>query len=102
MDVIGTIDESAGHVTHHADSYLTFTFPADGNYVVQILDAQGFGGDEYGYRLVVAPPQPDYILRIRPDNLRTAQGSMAFASVNVFRRDRFTGEINLSMRLPKE
>jgi hypothetical protein len=93
-----TIDESAGHVTHHADSYLTYTFPADGDYIVQILDTQGFGGDEYAYRLVVAPPQPDDVLRIRPDNLRTAQGSITFASVNAFRRDGFTGEINLSVK----
>jgi hypothetical protein len=93
-----TIDESAGHVTHHADSYLTYTFPADGDYVVQIVDAQGFGGDEYAYRLVVAPPKPDYLLRIRPDNLRAAQGSITFASVSAFRRDGFTGEINLSIK----
>lgn len=93
-----TIDESAGHVTHHADSYLTYTFPAAGDYIVQIVDTQGCGGDEYAYRLVVAAPQPDYILRIRPDNPRTAQGSMTFLTVNAFRRDGFTGEISLSLK----
>lgn len=91
-----TVDRSEGLVTHHADSYLTYTFPADGDYVLKIADAQGKGGDEYAYRLSVTPPRPDYILRLRPDNPRVPQGGTAMFTVMAFRRDGFGGEIKLA------
>lgn len=93
-----TKDESEGLVTHHADSYLPYTFAAAGDYVLAVADVQGKGGDEYGYRLAVAPPRPDFILRVRPDNPRAAQGSGALLTVTAFRRDGFEGPIRLSVK----
>jgi hypothetical protein len=93
-----TVDKSEGLVTHHSDSYLTYTFPAAGDYRLRIADAQGKGGDEYAYRLTVAPPQPDFLLRIRPDNPRTPQGGMTQFGVTAFRRDGFNGPIQLSLK----
>jgi hypothetical protein len=93
-----TKDESEGLITHHSDSYVDFTFPAAGDYVVAIGDVQGKSGDEYGYRLAVSPPQPDFLLRMRPDNPRAAQGSSALLTVNAFRRDGFHGPIKLAVK----
>jgi len=93
-----TVDKSEGLVTHHCDSYLTYTFPAAGNYMLRIADAQGKGGDEYAYRLTVAPPQPDFLLRLRPDNPRTPQGGYTQFGVTAFRRDGFNGEIKLALK----
>jgi hypothetical protein len=92
-----TVDKSEGLITHHADSYLTYTFPAAGDYILRIADVQGKGGGEYAYRLSIAPPRPDYLLRIRPDNPRAPQGGTTFFNVVAFRRDGFDGEIKLSV-----
>ena len=66
------VDPDYPLVLHHADSRLTYTFPAAGDYVLRIRDTQGKGGDEYAYRLVVAPPKPDCMLRMVPDMQRVA------------------------------
>jgi hypothetical protein len=98
-----TKDESEGLVTHHADSFLRYTFPAAGDYVLAVADVQGKGGEEYAYRLTVAPPRPDFILRVRPDNPRAARGSSALLTVTAFRRDGLSGPIKLSVKgLPEQ
>ncbi|MHC4170884.1 MAG: PPC domain-containing protein, partial [Planctomycetota bacterium] len=48
-------DEGAGLVTHHADSLLSVTLPADGSYFVHLGDIQQHGGAEYAYRLRIGP-----------------------------------------------
>ncbi|MCY2986441.1 MAG: hypothetical protein NTY19_01010 [Planctomycetota bacterium] len=93
-----TQDLSEGLVTHHADSYLAYTIPADGDYVIRLADVQSQGGEEYGYRLTLTPPRPDFQLRIQPDSPRAAQGSTAMFTVNAFRQDGCIGEIKLSVK----
>jgi hypothetical protein len=43
-----------------SDSRLTFTAPADGDYLVRVTDVRGFQGDRYAYRLILRRPQPDF------------------------------------------
>ena len=81
-----TVDPSAALVTHHADSRLMYTFPAAADYVLRIKDIQGNGGEEYAYRLVIAPPRPDYALRISPDLLPVGQGDTAMVTVDALRK----------------
>jgi hypothetical protein len=93
-------------ITHHADSRLVFTFPssgpAAGQYVIRLRDAQGNGGEEYAYRLIIAPPQPDFVLRITPDNFRVGQGDTTGVTITAVKLDGFDGEIDLSSQgLPK-
>jgi hypothetical protein len=45
--------------THHADSLIEFTLPADGTYFLRMKDVQQQGGPEYAYRLRISPPRPD-------------------------------------------
>ncbi|MCU0979528.1 MAG: hypothetical protein MUF25_10230 [Pirellulaceae bacterium] len=61
------VDPDYPLVLHHSDSRLTYNFPAAGDYILRVRDTQGKGGDEYAYRLVVAPPKPDCVLRMIPD-----------------------------------
>jgi len=92
-----TIDESQGLITQHADSYLRYTIRADGDYIVRIGDIRGnVGGEEYAYRLTVAPPKQDFDLRVFPANLAVPQGASALAKVKAYRWDGFNGEINVS------
>jgi hypothetical protein len=91
------VDPSAALVTHHADSRLMYTFPAAGDYVLRIKDVQGNGGEEYAYRLVIAPPRPDYALRVSPDLLPVGQGDTAMVTVDALRQDGFDGEISMAI-----
>jgi hypothetical protein len=50
--------------THHADSLISCTLPADGAYFVRLGDAQHQGGPECAYRLRISPPRPDLRLLI--------------------------------------
>ena len=89
-------------LTHHADSRLDYTFPADGEYVLRILDVQGRGGKEYAYRLHIVPPRPDFALRTVPENPRLGEGDTAFVTVKALRKDGFIGDINLAVKnLPR-
>ena len=92
------VDPDYPLVLHHADSRLVFTFPAAGDYILRIRDTQGKGGDEYAYRLVIAPPKPDCVLRIVPDMQRVAKGDSVAVTVAADRRDGFGGEINLAVQ----
>lgn len=91
-----TADPSQGLETHHADSYLNYVFPADGDYVVRLADVQSLGGEEYAYRLSIAPPRPDFDLRVFPANVSIQQGGTALVKVKAYRRDGFGDEIPLS------
>lgn len=93
-----TVDKSYGLVTHHADSYLLYRFPADGKYLLCIRDVQGKGGQEYAYRIVVAPPRPDFDLRLMPDNPTAAKGASAAFTVHALRKDGFKGAIKLTAK----
>ncbi len=44
------------------DSYLLFTVPKEGDYLVSLSDLQNQGGRHYPYRLTIRPATPDYRL----------------------------------------
>ncbi|MDY0171218.1 MAG: PPC domain-containing protein, partial [Thermoguttaceae bacterium] len=95
-------DPGTGLNTHHADSYIMFELPSDGTYYVHLGDTAYKGGEEYGYRLRVSAPQPDFELRVVPSYAAMrAKGSTA-VSVYVIRRDGFSGDIQASLKDPPE
>ncbi|MEN6407501.1 MAG: PPC domain-containing protein [Thermoguttaceae bacterium] len=95
-------DESMPQITHQADSRLSWTFKKSGVFFLRVADIQGKGGRDYAYRLHVAPPRPDFQLRVMPDNPSVGQGSTVVLSVVALRRDGFAGPIDLSIEgLPK-
>ncbi len=91
------VDPDSPLLTHHADSRITYTFPADGYYEVGIRDVQGRGGVDYCYRLTFLPPRPDFSLRATPDNPRAAKADSAMITVIAARRDGFDGDIDLGV-----
>jgi hypothetical protein len=92
-----TVDPELPLCLHHADSRLQYTFATAGNYVLRIRDAQGKGGEEYAYRLVIAPPQPDFTVRVTPDNVRLGPGETAMITVNALRRDGMREAISIAL-----
>jgi len=93
-----TVDPMAALVTHHADSRLVYTFRRKGNYYVCLRDIQGNGGEEHAYRLAIGPEQPDFALRITPDNPRVGKGETVLLNVDAIRKDNFTNEIVVSVQ----
>ena len=92
-----TEDLSEGLITHHADSYLSYTFQADGDYVLRLGDVQAQGGGEYAYRLRITPPRQDFDLRVFPANFSVAQGATALAKIKAYRRDGFNDQIDVAI-----
>ena len=91
-------DKSDGLRTHHADSLINFTLPADGTYYVRLGDAQHHGGPEYAYRLRLSAPRPDFELRVAPSCLNTIAWRLNTLAVFALRKDGFNGEIALRFK----
>jgi hypothetical protein len=91
-------DKGAGLTTHHADSWLCATLPADGAYYVHLSDAQSKGGAEYAYRLRIGPPRPDFDLRLVPSSINVRAGVTIPILVYAMRKDGFSGDISLALK----
>ena len=91
-------DKGTGLNTHHADSYLRATLPADGTYYLQLADMQHQGGPEYAYRLRISEPQPDFELRAVPSSITVRGSSTVPVTVYALRRDGYTGEIAIAAK----
>lgn len=91
-------DKSSGLITHHADSRLEVTLPATGTYYVHLGDTQAAGNPAHAYRLRIAPPQPDFELRVVPASINAPAGAAAPLTVYALRKDGFKGEIALALK----
>jgi hypothetical protein len=90
-------DLCSGVNTHHADSYFTAKLPADGAYYVHIGDAAGKGGEEYGYRLRLSAPRPDFELRTMTSSTSIRQKSSNAFTVFALRKDGFNAPIKITV-----
>ncbi len=95
-------DRAAGLTTHHADSRFSATLPADGVYYLRVADAQHKGGADYGYRLRLGPPAPDFDLRVVPSGINARAGTAVPVTVHALRRDGFSGDITMALVDPPE
>lgn len=84
--------------THHADSLIRFTLPADGVYYVRLGDAQSHGGPEYAYRLRLSRPRPDFELRMAPSCINAITWRLNTMAVYALRKDGFNGDIALHFK----
>ena len=91
-------DKASGLLTHHADSRIQAILPAGGTYFVRVTDTQRQGGPEYGYRLRLGPPEPDFALRIVPSTINVRAGGTVTLTAYTFRRDGFDGDITLGLK----
>jgi hypothetical protein len=91
-------DPEAALYTHHADPYLRIKLPKDGVYQVQLADVQQHGGEEYGYRLYLRRPQPDFALLVTPSSLSVPARQGASLTVHAVRKDGFAGEIEVVLK----
>jgi hypothetical protein len=97
MEKDGHLHLGDGLLTHHADSRLVARVVEDGPVYVRIADVQGRGGPDFGYRLRLVPPEPDFELKVTPSVINAAPGAHVPLQVHVVRGPGFDGEINLSL-----
>jgi len=93
-------DAAAGINTHHADSYIRATLPTNGTYYLYLNDAQHKWGTEYGYRLRISAPQPDFALRVVPSSINVRSNSTTTISIYAIRQDGFTNAIKFAVKEP--
>ena len=79
------------------DSRLTFTAPADGEYLVRVRDARGFQGENYKYELTIRPAQPNFNVRVEGNGMTVNRGSGKMFTLVADRLDNFDGEIQLEV-----
>ena len=91
-------DLADGLNTHHADSYLRVTLPADGVYYVHIGDTAHNGGEEYAYRLRLSAPRPGFALRVAPSSVSLRGRDSASVAVYAIRKDGFTAPIQVGLK----
>ena len=103
-----------GGPVYGKDSYLLFTAPAEGDYLVRLSDLRGKGGKRFAYQLAIRPAHPDFRLFLddgfmQQRDLRGAgarnpnipRGGRVAATVSAHRIDGFMGEIEVEAeRLP--
>lgn len=91
-------DLGAGVNTHHADSYIITKLPADGTYHLFLADTARDGGEEFGYRLRISAPRPDFALRVVPSSISMRSKSGENVSVYAIRQDGFTNAIRVALK----
>ncbi|NNM30181.1 MAG: hypothetical protein HKO57_11720 [Akkermansiaceae bacterium] len=81
-----------------SDSKLTFTAPADGEYIARLSDVRGFGGEKSQYTLTIRPPRPDFKVTVEPSKgLTLVRGSAKEFVLSAQRFDGFDGEIHIDV-----
>ena len=91
-------DPGSGLETHHADSRILTTLPANGTYYLYLGDIQQKGGPEYTYRLRIGAPRPDFDLRVTPSSINVSGGLTVPITVHALRKDGFSGDIALALK----
>ncbi len=79
------------------DSVVHFTAPSDGEYRVRLRDVQGLGGENFGYRLTIREPRPDFRLSLSNRNPNVPIGGCVAENVTALRMDEFDGPIAVEM-----
>ena len=80
VDGLLTIADSRGNVLQRSDDAgepdprIDYTFPETGEYYLLLEDLLGRGGEEFGYRIAVSQPQPDFSVTFLPDAPRVRRG----------------------------
>ena len=94
----GFLHKGIGILTHYADSYLSARLPRSGIFTVHLIDFRGHGGEDFGYRLRLSRPQPDFTLHIIPSSITIRAGTTLPVTVHALRRDGFDGAIDVELR----
>lgn len=88
-------DASGGELG--TDSRLTFRAPADGEYLVRVVDTRGASGAHHAYRLSARTPKPDFRVRLSNRTPTVNRGGGREVVFSVDRIDGFEGEVEIEV-----
>ena len=80
-----------------SDSRLHFRAPSDGNYVVRITDARGFGGENFSYQLDVRSARPSFEVTHNGKKLNLQPGTGREIEFKAKRIDGYEGPITIDV-----
>ena len=78
------------------DSFLIFTAPHDGDFLVRVSDTRSFEGEKFKYKLMVRPPRPDFTIKLGGGS-KIGRGSGKEFNVTINRQDGFNGEVRVDI-----
>ena len=88
-----TYKNDDGGPLYSRDSYLEFTPPADGDYLVRITDVRGQQGEKFTYKLRIHAPRPDFNIVFSPPAVSVPKDGSSVVTVECERQEGFSGEI---------
>ncbi len=91
-----------GPILHHADSFLCFTAPEDGEYTFRVTDNTGKGGEDYGYFLRIDRERPSFNIYSVPSSLPVEMGGATPFEIIVEPQEGFCDEIRLELKAPHQ
>jgi hypothetical protein len=80
------------------DAAITFTPPADGDYVVRVRDLNNKGGDGFVYYLEADHARADFVLKADPSKAMIGPGSRTAWYVQVTRVNGFDGPVKVDVK----
>ena len=81
-----------------SDSRLHFSAPEDGEFLAQVVDARGFGGAEYGYRMSIREAEPGFSVSLNGVPSSVVAGSGQSFGISVVRRDGFDDAVDVAVQ----
>jgi hypothetical protein len=106
LDALLTLSDESGKVLQRnddamgADARIQFTPEKDKTYLVSLRDLTNQGGDDYPYRLSIAPPRvdrPDFDVTLHGDAYRLNKGARTFLRATVARKGGFKPDITVAL-----
>jgi len=80
------------------DSRIDWTAPADGEYMLDVRDLHGHGGDNFVYLLIAQIAHPDFSLRCDDDKMKLGPGNSGAWYILVDRKFGFDREIHVDVK----
>jgi len=77
------------------DALINYTFPADGDYVLEVQDLHRRGGPQFAYRITVEEYKAGFDLATSGETLNIPAGGTAYVTVTAARRD-YNGPIEIT------
>lgn len=80
------------------DSAITFTPPADGEFLIRVRDLNNKGGESFPYYLAATLAKPDFTLKVDPSKAMIGPGSRTACYVTVTRMNGFAAPVKIDVR----
>jgi hypothetical protein len=101
LDALLTLTDDRGNVLQRnddssaVDARIDYTFKNAGAHFIILEDLLGRGGEDFGYRLAVSLPEPNFSVSVSPDAARLRRGGHLPIRCEVSRMNGFAGAVKI-------